>query len=166
VTAAPEAPRSKVEVLALIRRERDRLEAAISRLPEGRRAAPLLDDGWSVKDVMAHVADWESYVCRRLEARSRGDTPEVRADADAANALIYTANRDKPLGEVDAEFRSAFDRIWRLIEGLSEADLLDDSRRERIIGAWPSPVWLHVAGNTWLHYAEHTEALERVALQS
>jgi hypothetical protein len=166
VTAAPEAPRTKLEVLALIRRERDRLEAAIARLPEKRRAVPLLDDGWSVKDVMAHVADWESYVCRRLEPRSRGDTPEVWDNADAANALIYAANRDKPLGEVDAGFRSAFDRTWRLIEGLSKADLLDDSRRERVIGAWPSPVWLHVASNTWLHYAEHTEALERATLQS
>ena len=158
-------PQTKGELLTRIAESRRRLEASIASLPDEKLPSPDLDAGWSVKDVMAHIAEWESYVVRRVEARRRGETPEVWSTdddngVDAVNRELYERNRGRSLEDVQQEFDASHQRIVAVIESLSEGDLFDDSRREAVIGPWPSPVWMHVAGNTFWHYDEHAETIE------
>jgi hypothetical protein len=162
MTSAP--PSSKAELISQISSSRLRLQAALDAFDDPAAVEPVLADGWSIKDVMAHIAEWELYVVRRIEARARSDTPEVwgsnEAEIDATNERLFARNKDRSLEDVERFYQEAHERLLEVIESLSEADLLDDSRREDVIGPWRSPVWMHIGGNTFWHYEEHAEAVE------
>jgi hypothetical protein len=164
MTSAAPPPSSKAELVSQIAGSRARLQAGIDAFDETAAVEPILADGWSIKDVMAHVAEWELYVVRRIEARRRGEVPEVWATSeegtDATNARLFAQNRDRRLAEVERFYHDAHKQVLAVVESMSEADLLDDSRREDVIGPWRSPVWMHIGGNTFWHYEEHAEAVE------
>jgi hypothetical protein len=164
MTSAAPPPSSKPEFVSQIAGSRARLQAGIDAFDDSDTVEPVLPDGWSVKDVMAHVAEWELYVVRRIEARRRGEEPEVWATSeegtDATNARLFAQNRDRSLAEVAGFYHDAHKQVLDVIVSMSEADLLDDSKREDVIGPWRSPVWMHIGGNTFWHYEEHAEAVE------
>jgi hypothetical protein len=164
MTSAAPPPSSKAELVSQISNSRARLQTAIDAFDDREAVEPVLADGWSIKDVMAHVAEWELYVVRRIEARRRGEVPEVWATSeegtDATNARLFTQNRDRSLAEIARFYHDAQKQVLDVIESMSEADLLDDSKREDVIGPWRSPVWMHISGNTFWHYEEHAEAVE------
>jgi hypothetical protein len=164
MTSAAPPPSSKAELVSQISSSRSRLQAAVDALERAALVKPVFADGWSVKDVMAHLAEWELYVVRRIEARRRGGKPEVwgsdEAEIDATNERLFARNKDRSLDDIERFYREAHESMLATIESLSEADLLDDSRREDVIGPWQSPVWMHISGNTCWHYDEHAEAVE------
>jgi hypothetical protein len=164
MTSAAPPPSNKAALVSQITGSRARLQAAIDAFDDSEAVEPVLADGWSVKDVMAHVAEWELYVVRRIEARRRGEMPEVWAtnegETDAVNARLFGQNKDRSLAEVQRFYNDAHEQVLAVIESMSEADLLDDSKREDVIGPWRSPVWMHIGGNTFWHYVEHAEAVE------
>jgi hypothetical protein len=61
---------------------------------------------WSVKDVLAHLYEWEQMVLRWLAAGKRGETPEVPAEGykwnqlPALNEEIWLKYKDLPLDEI------------------------------------------------------------------
>ena len=67
---------------------------------------PILHDGWSIKDVIAHVTEWELAMIRCLKTALRGETPERLPfdlpddEVDQINAAYYQRNKRKPLGQV------------------------------------------------------------------
>jgi hypothetical protein len=164
MTSAAPRPSSKAELVSQIGSSRSRLQADIDAFDDAAALEPVLADGWSLKDVMAHIAEWEIYVVRRIETRRRGETPEVWAtneeETDATNARLLAQNKDRSLADVKRFYDDSHDQVLATIESLSEADLLDDSRREDVIGPWRSPVWMHISGNTCWHYDEHAEEVE------
>jgi hypothetical protein len=164
MTSAAPPPSSKSELVSQISNSRARLQAGLDAFDDAAAVEPILADGWSVKDVMAHVAEWELYVVRRIEARKRGEMPEVWAtseeETDAVNARLFAQNKERSLAEVERFYQDAHEQVLAVIESMSEADLLDDSRREDVIGPWRSPVWMHIGGNTFWHYEEHAEAVK------
>ncbi|MEO8476785.1 MAG: maleylpyruvate isomerase N-terminal domain-containing protein [Actinomycetota bacterium] len=74
--------------------------AAVDAIPEDRRESPVLTDGWSVKDVLWHVAFWWDNLTPTYEAIRAGVTlPE--GDTDATNARVLDEGRERSLGEVE-----------------------------------------------------------------
>ena len=157
-------PTNKVELLAAIISERKRLQSLIASLSEVQMTAPTLEGGWAVKDVMPHIVDWEQYVVRLLQACARGERPAPRvtsdADIDGINRKTFETNRDRPLGELRAEFDRSYQEIWLEVEALSDADLFDLDRRVQVAGSESIPVWNRIAINTCFHYDEHSAAIE------
>ena len=49
----------KTTLLNTIQTERARFEALIAPLSEAQLCSPTLDGQWSIKDIMAHIAEWE-----------------------------------------------------------------------------------------------------------
>ena len=146
---------TKDELLASIRDERARFDAAVAAVGIDRHTLPALDGGWSVKDVLAHVSFWERACSRWLEAVARGETPErpeVR-DVDATNARAYNEAKDAALDAIVAESRAASDAIIRATEALSEADLADEQR-------FGFATRRMIDGNSGEHYREHAEQIE------
>lgn len=146
--------KTRDEVLRLIRASRAELEAALARTPDERIEEPLLDGGWSAKDLMAHVAHWEMAFLSNL-----GEPPPPVADQggeDATNRAVYQYHRTRPLLDIRREFEETH---RRLLERVSQLD--DDGLNARPVPDNDTVVWQYVAGETWDHYPAHVAQLER-----
>jgi hypothetical protein len=146
---------TKAELLAAIRRDHTKLQELIAPLSESQMIAPMLDAGWSVKDVLAHISAWEDRCAEWLEAVARGETPERPEvkDVDGTNGRDYAAARARSLEDVAAASRGTNAAMLRSVEALSEADLADEKRF-----GWPT--WKMARSNSDEHYREHIEQIE------
>jgi len=75
-------PANRDELLQRIREEREALERAVARVPAEKMTEPLLEGGWSVKDVLAHIAAWEGLMVGWVEESLRGGTPDRPVTGD------------------------------------------------------------------------------------
>lgn len=65
--------------------------------------------GWTVQDILAHIAAWDRWEARTMQAIVAGVDPDFKAvqDLDAANAAFVAEWRDRTLAEVVAESKAA-----------------------------------------------------------
>ncbi|MBI5285035.1 MAG: ClbS/DfsB family four-helix bundle protein, partial [Chloroflexi bacterium] len=118
----------KNTLLANIGRDRATLDALVAGLNEAQLLEPALEAGWSVKDVLAHIAAWERLCTSWLDAIARDETPERPevGDVDATNARFYEQALRTPLGDVMAESGRSYQAIVEAVERLPAADLADE----------------------------------------
>jgi len=155
-------PSTKSEILELMRSERASLENVLEQLNEEQMTRPGLENDWSVKDILAHITDWERRMVGWLEESLRGEVPQRPApgmtwdDLDSLNEQTYLSNKNRPLSEVLAESRASYQNAVKTVEALGEEDLLDPQRF-----AWREgdPMWRMVAANTGEHYKEHGQQI-------
>ena len=146
---------NKDDLLDLIHAGRSRWESALAQLSPEQMTAPALFDGWSVKDLVAHVGAWERTAAAVFAALLSGQAPDFELDEialDAFNARFFAEHHDQSLGEVMAGEQAACHSFFRLVEDASEADLFDSNRFAWMQGA-PFAEW--VGANTFEHYDEH-----------
>jgi hypothetical protein len=149
---------TKRKLLDLIKSERKKLEDCLAQIPAEDKIIPGVENGWSVKDIMAHISAWEGNMCRWVEQITAGVTPdrplpgEPWPDLDLLNQQIYDQNKRKPLATVEAEFISSYQDTLRLVSSLPEEDLINPQRHD-----WTrnDPLYFLVGGNTFWHYEEH-----------
>jgi hypothetical protein len=99
-----------------------------------------------------------------LEESLRGKTPQRPSpgdewdDLDNFNEQLYLDNKGKTLDEVLKDYADVHAKAVEIVAGMKESDLTDPDRFE-----WRNsdPIWHLVAGNTWLHYAEHRETISK-----
>jgi|SRR5581483_3593051 len=161
-------PKTKSKVLQAARDAYAEMQTYLASLTPEQRVAPLLDDGWSVKDSLAHIAAWENMTIGWLEASLRGEyvkrfTPEFiqpddQADAERMmndlNNHLFEQNRNRSWEQVLADFNESYQRILAVIARMSDDDIFNPQRF-----AWRkgSPAIDMIAANTYGHYAEHLE---------
>jgi hypothetical protein len=157
-------------MLQLIRARHADMEEILSSLDRQQMTAPVLDDGWSVKDSLAHLADGESLLTGWVAAYRRGETPVFWAPGfeaadeddtmqmDRYNAYVYEKYKDLPLEEVLEEFREAFLRTVELVSSLSESELFDPDYFPQRKGRALIPL---IAGDSYEHYGEHIGWIRR-----
>src|SRR3954452_3686509 len=164
-------------VLAEIRATHDPLAAAAGEVPDAAWHAAVADmDGWTRKDVLAHVGWWSDHSARVIAALTAGEVPYDRDEAidiNAQNASIREQFLDRDPVEVRAFESAAFERLVAAVEGTSEEDLF-------AVGRYP---WLEeqtlaaaVEWDSTKHFPEHVphlagprepaDALETVALSA
>lgn len=107
-------------------------------------------EGWSVKDLVAHIGSWQAETVQVLEQIRMGTFVGGRIDVDALNGRFYEANRDLPLSVVRAECWSARNRM------LVEWNVLPEVTRE-------AEEWFVESGSN--HYAEHVDRLREWVAQ-
>lgn len=145
---------TKAELLANIRRDRARLDALLAPLDDARMIEPALDDGWSVKDALAHITSWEQLCLGWIRAGERREGPFTPESINALNARIYAKNRDRPLAEVLAHSRQSSAEILAVAESLS-----DDALAAAPEWAPGRPLAEVISGNTDDHYLEHIDQI-------
>ena len=153
----PAERKTRDEVLRLVRDGRGELEAALARIPDERIEEPLLDGGWSAKDLMGHVAHWEMAFLSNL-----GEPPPPVPDQggeEATNRAVCEHHRTRPLLDVRREFE---DTHRRLVERVSQFD--DDGLNAQPVPDHDTVLWQYVAGETWEHYPAHVAQLEQAGL--
>ncbi len=155
---------TKSEIMKLIQSGREALERVLAGLSEGQMTQPGVENDWSVKDIMAHITDWERRMVGWIDDSLHGEVPQRPApgmtwdNLDQLNEQIYLSNRDRDLRDVSADFHRSYENALASVEALTEEDLTDPQRF-----AWRegTPLWHLVAANMWEHYQEHRESIEK-----
>ncbi|HEX9315569.1 MAG TPA: maleylpyruvate isomerase N-terminal domain-containing protein [Actinomycetota bacterium] len=101
-------------------------------------------EGWSAKDLLAHVAGWLAEAGQVLEQVRVGTFTGRDMDIEGRNAVFLEANRPQPLRVVHAEAYAARTRLLQEVGRLVGVTAVAD-------------VWLRKAGPE--HYAEHLPRL-------
>ncbi len=111
----PTRPANKDALLAMIQECYDQFETLIAAIPAERMNITGVNDSWSVKDHLAHLAAWHTYQAARMQASLDGAaTPpepvpgQHTEDEDEINAYFYQQHKDEPLADVLAEFRASY----------------------------------------------------------
>jgi hypothetical protein len=122
-------PTNKAQLIEDSWGEYEALEGFLAALTSEQMTQPGILDEWSVKDVLAHLYEWQQMFFRWYEAGLRGEIPAVPAEGykwsqtPALNEKIYEQYRARPLPEVLELFRASHQETIKLIESLPESDL-------------------------------------------
>lgn len=121
------------------------LNALIDHLSEEQLQEPgLTPGGWSVKDLMWHVACWSAACASRLEEMRLGTFEETEVDEDVTNREWFEVSRGLDLETVRAAWTPARKRMLREFGALEELPPSADQ-------------WFEETGP--IHYADHLRDL-------
>ncbi len=125
---------SKARILKRLQTEREKLEQTLSSLSP----ADMLQTGvvgeWTVKDVLAHLADWEAHMLVWIAAGRRGDSVEhpdpglTWQELDLFNQRVYEAHRDQSLEQVLEYFRTSHNQLMKMVEAMPDEEMLTAGR--------------------------------------
>jgi len=87
-------------------------------------------EGWSVKDILAHIAFWEQRVIAWAAALNQGTQPEPPFwpsdwSEERINQAIYEQNRDRTLQDVLDQWQRVHQSVLRAVQEMSEQDLFE-----------------------------------------
>ena len=147
----------KRALLAEIQRERSALDGTLALLtPRQMTRAGVTHGGWSVKDILAHLVEWQRMNLKWYAAGIRGEKPAMPApgftlrELPRLNAMIYRKHRRRSLASVLHDYRSYHTRVVALIGALPDVDLVTLGRY-----AWTGPSWTlsdYLRASTAAHY--------------
>ena len=159
-----DAPEDKQDLIQKIQDEREMLRNLLGNLSDAEMLIPLEDDGWSVKDYVAHIVTWEKRMVEWLGVAERGDVPRQLPpgmtwdDLDRWNEQTHEENRERELAEVLDGFNHFAEEIVQAVKVIPE-DLL--MRADFLEWRSGSPLWEMVAANTFWHYPEHRQTIKQ-----
>lgn len=127
-------PTTKEQLLEEIDKERHALEEFLAGLTPDELVRPGVLGPWSVKDVMAHLLEWEQMFLGWYKAGLRGNIPEKPAPGfkwnqlPALNQQIYEKYCGQPVQAVRKQFRASYRQIRKTLQGLPEEDIFLHNR--------------------------------------
>lgn len=118
-------PASKAKIIERLHAERRRLEQNVARLSREDLHQSNAVGEWSFKDVLAHVAHWESFLADWIPASRRGEMIDasIMSDLDSLNRTIFETHRNDPLDEVLENFRGTHTKFMELAERLNDQEI-------------------------------------------
>jgi Mycothiol maleylpyruvate isomerase N-terminal domain len=124
-----------------------RLRSVVDAFDDEQALEPgYFEEGWTVKDALAHVGTWLAEAGVALEQIRGGTYVELREDEiDAMNARFLDAMRDVSLVDVKAQASAA---RWRMLNAWTQLDDPPEAAER----------WVRKAGAD--HYGEHLPRLE------
>lgn len=147
----------KQQLLAEIEQQRAALDQALALIPERLMTRTgVTRGGWSVKDILGHLVEWQRMNLDWYAAGQRGEKPAMPApgytlrDLPRLNQTIYRKHHRRPLQAVLKDYKSYHVRILALIQTLSDEDLVTLERF-----SWTGPSWTlsdYLRASTAAHY--------------
>jgi hypothetical protein len=122
----------------------------------------------SVKDIVAHISDWEAWMLMRIRSAAAGDMLPPRtmegsngtvSDIDGINAAIAERFKDADWETVWDDFLRTHEESLVELEQMSERDLFDPLKVREITGLSEGTGVDLITGNTSEHYREHSDEL-------
>jgi hypothetical protein len=141
------------ELLTAVQDDWANWQNVLARVGEQRMTEPGASGAWSVKDIIAHITFFENEMVGLLQTRVLAGSDLWALPQDERNRVIYEQNRSRALGDVLAESAQVHARMVRLLDGLSDADLLEAARFKEMPADWLP--WRIIAENTFEHYRDH-----------
>jgi hypothetical protein len=145
----------KEDILDRIQTERRRLDNNLADLTEQKMIESGVIGEWSIKDILAHLVDWEQRFLGWYQAGLRGEIPHTPAtgmtwgDLDQLNQLIFEEHKDQPIEHVKAEFQTSYQQVLNTVKAIPEEDIFPVGRF-----AWTrkSNLAAYILANTANHY--------------
>ena len=158
----------KTSILNEMRTRYAALEEILTTLDKTQYFTEGVIPGWSIKDILAHIASWHHRLLIWLDAAVRNEEPTISGpdsveEMDALNAQFYQENKSRPLDEVLIDFRTTHQQIIDIVQAMPEEDMISPHRF-----AWSQgkPLWHLIAGDTFEHYQEHVAQIQEWLVQS
>jgi hypothetical protein len=127
----------------------DRILRLSHAAPDYLRDKPALPNGWSIKDMVAHLAAWDWRCAAVLSEALNSDVPlTCKPDVQALNREIYQERQYWSWGEVENDFRAAHRILLQIIRSLPPDRLAHPVVKRTIIE------------ETLEHYRQHMPDLE------
>ena len=141
----------KAEVLQNVEAESQNLQAAVKGLDNDQMAETWLD-GWSAKDILAHVLGWDREMIVFLERLARGERPAPEG-VDYSDPNAWNAKFALEFAPISGSTVLA---IWRQVHMnfLRAAKALPDDRFGEKDGK-PKTANRMLADSGYQHYQEH-----------
>ena len=150
----------KPELIRTIRDAHQRMAGAIEHIPDERLLEPVMD-GWTGKDLLAHIAWWHDHSVLVIEGLRAGRQPYDGTDpvnsTDAFNERTHREHMDDQPALTRRAFTESFTRLLEALEPLTDEELFADE-------CWP---WLGgealaemVLWDSSRHYDAHRDHLE------
>jgi tetratricopeptide (TPR) repeat protein len=138
-------PTKRDALLTIVERTRILERTLADFFDEQAHAATGTVEVWAPKDHFVHLAVWQMYQARRLEAIATGNPPDEPADNDT----VFQEHRDEPWDVVWANAMRALDDDAAAIARISDDEDLTDTARfpwtngRSLISSTISNVYLH-----------------------
>ena len=132
--------------------------------PEMQTVPGVWGDDWTVKDLLAHLTEWEQMFLGWFRCGLEGEPFQMPAEGFKYNQVpqlnqkIWRQHRDEPLEVVVERFHDSYQEILGLAWGLSEEELLEPGHF-----AWTKkyPLTTYLGPNTDSHYRTAKKILKR-----
>lgn len=146
----------KQDILQAIQEGREELLATIAGLTSEHMRIPGVAGIWSVKDVLAHIAAWESELVTALRQAQDRRVPHIIQieDIHGWNEEQYHINARRPLEDILSDLEGVHRMLLRAVEEMDERSLTDNRRFRWMEG---EPLWYLIAENSYLHEREHAQ---------
>lgn len=159
----------KTELLGQMESGRAAWERLLVRVSEPEMATPLAD-GWTPKDIVAHIAACERWTAAQINAALRDEEPTARelygvdetppgvdtGDTDARNIAFLAYYRDATLADVLAMAQHAFESLIDAVQDAPEMALADPNTCAWTGGQAMLEI---IPWQSYRHYEQHTPAL-------
>jgi hypothetical protein len=135
--------------------------AAIEPLNDPQLTVEKNSDGWTVKDVLAHLAHWEGELVTLLwQLNQRGKVNcllvQEPIPVDRVNQTWVEADRSRSLAQVREDLISVRRQTLKRLADFSDADM---ERLDLHPSLGDLALWYRVAANTFEHDEEHLDDL-------
>jgi hypothetical protein len=131
------------------------LQSALDGLTEEQMHRPGVVGRWTVKDVLAHIAAWQTRLITAMFKAEKGfspDTTEGGPTIDQLNEKFYREMKDRPFDLVWDDLDSSYHQLLNRLSGWNDKDLFNPKRFKWMKG---QPFVEYIAGDSYEHYTEH-----------
>ena len=162
---------NKHEVIEKIVLERARLLDLVDRLGAEAETRTVTEEGWTAKDVLAHCIHWVGQIAFGVGAPIHPPAwveaaGGAKVEGEEWNRRVVEHYKAMPLDIVRRDFEQVVDAT---LDKLRRRDDIDYDARAQTVFPWVQsdvPAWKVIAGETWEHWPEHSEALERAVART
>lgn len=133
---------SKSELIAKIEHGYVASRAVLDALPP-ERWSEALPAGWTLKEMVGHLAYWEDTVAPFIQSLRSGEGQGSAGSVDEQNAKAGASAKGLPREEVLKRWEHAHQSVVEMVHSLSDDDVAD----ERVVDK--------VEGETYGHYPDH-----------
>jgi hypothetical protein len=154
-----EDPKSKPELLQAIYSARKEWEALIDQIPHKRLSEALSPGSWSIKDIIAHITEYDRWLALGLALRLQ-KPPQIWLDdfgLDEFNAVLHQQIADRNPDEILLDSKQVFQDMINEIEAHSEAYLFGTHHVKGVPDVIvPSQM---LKSESYGHYRDHIPAI-------
>lgn len=122
-------PNSKSQLLEQIDTNYSALQAELEKLPSEEMIEVGIVGDWSIKDVLAHLLEWQQMTCAWYQIGKSGETPVTPSpnftwrQIPELNQQIYETYKDAPLDDITAQFQASHQATIALIKTIDNDEL-------------------------------------------
>ena len=148
-------------ILDSLQEDHARFSRIVNHLNEEEQQIAFTPEGWSVKDFLAHMADWKSATLKLIVAYTHDQPlPPVMPSGDEANAEAREMNKALSLPQARNYWEETHLNYTRLV-----ADELDDEKlQDEVRPPWdenPPMQLCAIIADICAHDGEHFELIEQ-----